>query len=410
MTRADRPKAAASRGEVVIWEECARDGAQAKTIMSGAERVAVARRTGSIFGAGGPDHVIFAAGFPAIGPQEVRAMRELAEEVENCSLASHGRATRHDIELGLTALRDAAHPRVTFWIPVSDAVAHTLGIASKEAALARGLDCLAFAQDIGDGVPVDVALVDARPDDPGPVVAAVDALSGAGAGIVKVCDTVGRFFPRQTAAFLQAVGSRTGTATVGVHLHNDLGLALANNLEAVAAGVRVVASSWLGLGERTGLAATEQLLVALSGVVGAPETALGTPAPLWADPPDLHGVVPVAHEVSRVTGVPMKITDAIVGPGVNTISTGTPFLDRDLFRPFDPLAVLGVHPHVAVTQLASRRVLQAVAAERGLELDDAVLDAALRWVKQTAYERNTSIVDKDELFAFVAGLVAVGAR
>ncbi|MEU4343901.1 hypothetical protein AB0H00_21970 [Nocardia sp. NPDC023852] len=366
----DRPKQAASRGRLVIWEECARDGAQAKTIMSGSERALIARETGGIFGSEGPSQVIFAAGFPAIGPEEVQAMRVLAESVDNCSLASHGRATRHDIDLGRTALRDAAHPRITFWIPASDELAHALGMASRAQALQRGLDCLAYALDTCGGIPIDVALSGADANDPQYVADAV----------------------------------------VGVHLHNDLGFALANIMESVAQGVRVVASSWMGLGERNGLAATEQVVVALSGVVCSVKSAVGEPVDLWEQPPDLHRVVPIAANVSRITGVPLKVTDPICGTGVNSISTGTPFLDRGVFRPFDPMAVLGVEPRIEITQLASKRVLQAVVAQHGIALTDGELDAALRWVKSVAYERNEPIIDKVELFAFLGRNEGGGSR
>ncbi|MGO4617415.1 hypothetical protein AB4305_23920 [Nocardia sp. 2YAB30] len=399
----DRPKQAASRGRLVIWEECARDGAQAKTIMSGSERALIASETGGMFGSEGPSQVIFAAGFPAIGPEEVHAMRVLAESVDNCSLASHGRATRHDIDLGRTALRDAAHPRVTFWIPASEALAHALGMASRAQALQRGLDCLAYALDTCDGTPIDVALSGADANEPQYVADVVAALDAAGASIVKVCDTAGRFFPRQTKDFVERLCAdpSIADAVVGVHLHNDLGFALANIMESVAQGVRVVASSWMGLGERNGLAATEQVIVALSGVVCSVKSAVGEPVDLWEQPPDLHRVVPIAANVSRITGVPLKVTDPICGTGVNSISTGTPFLDRGVFRPFDPMEVLGVEPRIEITQLASKRVLQAVVAQHGIALTEGELDSALRWVKSVAYERNESIIDKEELFAFL---------
>ena len=184
---------------------------------------------------------------------------------------------------------------------------------------------------------------------------------------------------------------------------------IANNLEAVANGVRVVASSWIGLGERNGLAATEQLIFALSGTVASLPSVLGGPADLWETPPDLRRIVPIADMVSRITGVPLKVTDAISGTGVNAISTGTPFLDRDALRPFNPMEVLGVEPRIEVTQLASKRVLQAVAAERDMVLSDDELDAAMRWVKSEAYARNVSIIDKRELFAFLAGITPIVA-
>ncbi|MET8796459.1 hypothetical protein ABZV91_08380 [Nocardia sp. NPDC004568] len=401
----DRPKQAASRGRLVIWEECARDGAQAKIIMTGRERALIAQETGRILGSAGPSQLIFAAGFPAIGPEEVHAMQVLADTVDTCSLASHGRATRHDIDLALRALRGATHPRITFWIPVSDALSAALGMSSRTVALQRGLDCLDYALSAGGGIPVDVALAGAEPDDPQYSADVVATLTAAGASIVKLCDSVGRFYPRQTRNFVERVlnDPSIGDAVVGVHLHNDLGFALANTVEAVAKGVRVVASSWMGLGERNGLAATEQLIVVLSGVVCSPKNALGEPVDLWEKPPDLQRVVPTAHSVSRITGVPLKVTDAIAGTGVNSISTGTPFLDRTVFQPFDPKTVLGVEPRIEVTQLASKRVLQAVAAQYDIVLSDEELDAALRWVKSVAYQRNKAIIDREELFAFLAG-------
>lgn len=405
MTAIDMPRQAATAGRLVIWEEAARDGAQAKTIMSGDQRARIANQTGEVFGAAGPSQVIFAAGFPAIGVDEVRAMRVLAEKVDNCSLASHGRATRQDIDLGFESLRDACHPRVTFWIPVSDVMSHTLGIASRQAALDHGLEILAYALDKNAGVPIDVALVDASGSDPGHVAVAISALSDAGAGIVKVCDTVGRFYPRQIRQFFQEMFKRLGgqDVAVGLHLHNDLGFALANNLEAIALGARVVASSWLGLGERNGLAATEQLVFALSESVSATHSSLGVATDLWTVQPDLQRLVPIARAVSDITEVPIKVTDAIVGTGVNTISTGTPFLNPDVFRPFDPQALLGVDPQVHLTQLASKRVLQAIAAERDLVLTDAALDSAMHWVKAKAYQRNTPIIEKPELFGYLSG-------
>ena len=81
--------------------------------MNGQQRARVARETGDIFGDDGPGHVIFAAGFPAIGPDEIQAMRVLAESVDNVSLASHGRATR-------TRRRPRAHGAAQRRLPARD--------------------------------------------------------------------------------------------------------------------------------------------------------------------------------------------------------------------------------------------------------------------------------------------------
>jgi 2-isopropylmalate synthase len=398
----DLARQSARSGRLVIWEEAARDGAQGKTLMTAVQRIALARATGGLFGAHGPHHVIFAAGFPSICGEEFEIVRQLADEVDDCTLASHGRATREDIELGLRALAGAAHARVTFFIPVSPRMSHVLGLGTPAVALRKGLDMLAFALDRAGGVPVDVTLAMVTQADPQFVADAVAQLTHAGAAIVKLCDTVGEFYPRQCRRYFEEVFARLGDdEVVGAHLHNDFGFALTNNLEAVGAGVRVVGSSWLGIGERNGLAPTEQMLFALGH---APETLperLEIPAEIWRTPPALRGLVPIARTVSAWTGVPLRVTDAIVGTGVNSISTGTPFHAPSVFQPFDPEEVLGVPLEVQLTHLANRQVINAVAAERGVELSAHQAAAAMRWVKTEAYRRGHAVISKSEFFAYL---------
>ncbi|WP_405443004.1 hypothetical protein OG373_36575 [Streptomyces avidinii] len=66
MVYVDVVRESAAAGRVVLWEESARDGAQAKTLMTPGFRVELARATGRIFGLDGARHVVFAAGFSAV--------------------------------------------------------------------------------------------------------------------------------------------------------------------------------------------------------------------------------------------------------------------------------------------------------------------------------------------------------
>ena len=74
------------------------------------------------------------------------------------------------------------------------------------------------------------------------------ALSSAGASIIKLCDTVGGYYPNACRRFFETLSARLAGADVvlGVHLHNDLGFALSNNLEAIRAGIRLQFSSEIG--------------------------------------------------------------------------------------------------------------------------------------------------------------------
>ena len=102
--------------------------------------------------------------------------------------------------------------------------------------------------------------------------------------------------------------------------------------------------------------------------------------------------------MSERTNVAMNMTHPIVGPGVNSISTGTPFVHPESFRPFDPEAVLGIRPTVVLSALASLRVVRAVASRLGFDLTDDEAKVALRWVKQTCYRHIAGTLD-DEMFA-----------
>jgi isopropylmalate/homocitrate/citramalate synthase len=398
----DLVRSTAKAGGLVIWEEAARDGAQAKTLMTAEQRVAVARATGDLFGKHGPHHVIFAAGFPAISTEEFEIMRQLADQVDNCTLAHHGRARRDDIDLGVRALGSAKYARLTFFIPVSAKTAAAMGFKEPAAALERGLDILAYALDKGSGMPVDVALVDIVHADPGAVADAAMKLTDAGASIIKLCDTVGAFYPNSCRRFFDALFARlSDDLLIGFHQHNDLGLALPNNLEAIRTGVRIVASSWLGIGERNGLAPTEQMIFALGFQPESLVDRLGCEAKFWLTPPDLHGILPIARAVSKFVGLPIRVTDAIIGTGVNSISTGTPFRDTTAFRLFDPAQVLGMTPEVTLTHLASRYVIVAVAAEGGMTLEEPAVEEAMRWVKARAYQQGRAEVSKAKFFDYL---------
>ena len=254
---------------------------------------------------------------------------------------------------------------------------------------------------------VDSSLVDVTRADPGFVADLAEALTEEGVTVIKMCDTLGMSFPLQSSTFYTMIKARVSENVVlGVHNHNDLGFGLANNIEAIRAGINVVASSWLGLAERCGLATTEQLLFALSYAPQRIVELLGCARDLWLTPPNLTCLNPIAQRVSEITGTPLKITDPVVGTSINTISTGTPFVSPDAFQPFDPETTLGVGRTIFLTQLASARVISAVGDDMGYSLTQNQIAAALRWVKTQAYHSGRAVLPRAEFRAFLDGLIA----
>ncbi|WP_306204988.1 hypothetical protein [Actinoplanes sp. RD1] len=401
MSHMDIVRESAAAGRVVVWEEAARDGAQAKTLMRAGQRVRLAREQGAMFGADGPRHVVFAAGFPAVCREEYEAVRQVATEAEGCvSVAAVCRAAAGDIDQAVASVRGSAHARVMVVVPATDAMAAVMVHGTARDALRAGVELTARTKDAG--VAVDVCFADASRADHALMAEYAARSTEAGAGVVLLADTVGCQLPAGCATMFEAVAAGAGPATVlGSHLHNDLGLGLANTLQALGAGVRVISSSWLGLAERTGLVATEQLLFLLSR---HPEAFLGPGAAPWWTAPDLTRLPGLAAQVSEATGVPLTVTTPIVGSGVGTISTGTPFVEPRIFQPFDPREVLGVEPQVLLTHLASARVVAAVAERLGYRLGREQVRAAMAWVKAHAYRAGRATVDEGTFAGYLDGL------
>ncbi|WP_223839024.1 2-isopropylmalate synthase [Nocardiopsis deserti] len=399
----DVVRESAQANRVVLWEESARDGAQAKTLIPPAARVRLARETGRIFGADGPRQVVFAAGFPAVCDEEFEAVRQVAAEAEGAvSVAAVCRGALRDVEQAVASVKGSRHARVMVVVPASEAMAQVMVHRTAAEALTAGADLVRHARGLDDGVAVDVCLADASRADHALMAHSAQELTGAGAGLVVLADTVGAQLPHDCREMFSRVRAGAGDEVVlASHLHNDLGLGLANTLQAMASGVRVVSSSWLGIAERAGMVATEQLLLLLAR---HGTELFGADAELWWREPDLTLLPGIARLVAEETGVPLSVTTPVVGTGVGTISTGTPFVHPQLFQPYDPKQLLGIEPTVVLTHLASARVVTAVASRLGRTLDREQTSAAMAWVKSRAFRTGRAVVDDHAFADYLDGL------
>lgn len=384
----------------VFWEEIARDGAQAKTILSGKQRVELAKMHANMFGENGPDHLVFAAGFISIGEDEVRAIKTLADEVDNCYLAVNCRSSKNEISDSLNALKNAKYGRVAFVMPISERMCQLMLHKSPREVLTQGIDMAKYAVDQANGIPVDVQLAASFDADPEFIAEVGSKLKEQGIAIAHLGDTRGRLYPAEVKTYMESLLKHSDDDQLyGVHFHNDLAFALDNNLECIKQNVTLAASSWMGLAERNGLVNTELLSFHLTYQAEKIIDRFGFEGKdLFITPPDLKKLKPIAQKVSKFTGVELKVTDPIVGTGVNSISTGTPFVDTKSFQPFDPEKVLGIDRTMLITQLASGRVIREVADLLGYKVTDDQVNKILVAVKKNAYRKNRSIIPEKKLF------------
>src|SRR5690606_6871763 len=136
----------------------------------------------------------------------------------------------------------------------------------------------------------------------------VQAAIEAGATTVNIPDTVGFAVPDQYAALIRYLKDNVRNiddAIISVHCHNDLGLAVANSLAAVAAGARQVEGTINGIGERAGNAALEEVVMAIktrSDFFGGVHTGVET-----------REILKASRLISRMSGLMVQRSKAIVG-------------------------------------------------------------------------------------------------
>jgi len=395
----DRIADSLKQKRIVFWEEIARDGAQAKTIMSADQRIEIAKMHGDMFNQNGPDHLVFAAGFVSIGKEEAETIRKVADHVDNCYVAVNCRSSKKEIDDSYDVIKNAKYGRIAYVLPASESLCRLMLHKTQEEVMQIGIDMAKYALDKAQGIPIDIQLAAAFDADPVFISDMASAISEQGIATVGMGDTRGRIYPKEIARFLDIVLQRSNENILfSVHLHDDMGFALVNNLASIRRGVMMPSTSWIGLAERNGLLRTELLTVHLAYETDKIGDKLDIDGEgLFLSQPNLKMLKDIASKVCEFTGVSLKTTDPIVGTGVNSISTGTPFVDTNSFQPFDPEVVLGIPKTIYVTQLASRRVIKEVSQRMGYNLSEEHISDILPIVKAKAYKTGRSIYPEQEL-------------
>ncbi len=252
-----------ARDRVFIFDTTLRDGEQSPGYsMNQEEKMRLARQLEKM----GVD--IIEAGFPAASEGDFASVRQIAREIRKPQIAGLARANAPDIDRAWEAIAEAAHPRIHTFISSSDIhlkyqLNKTRAQVLKEAraAVARAYACVKAA-----GGNVEFSPMDATRTDRDYLCEMVEAAIAEGATTINIPDTVGYTVPEEFGALIAYLFENVKNirkAVISAHCHNDLGLAVANSLVAVANGARQIECTINGIGERAGNAAMEEVVMAL---------------------------------------------------------------------------------------------------------------------------------------------------
>src|SRR5439155_14646540 len=207
---------------------------------------------------------VIEAGFAGASPGDFEGVRAVAAAVSGPTVASLARTRQEDLDAAAEALAGARRSRIHVFLATSPIhMEKKLGLEPQEVVSLTAWS-VGYAASRADEV--EFSCEDATRSDPEFVARVCRVAIEAGATTINLPDTVGYALPHQYASFLADVRRRCPElrkVTLSAHCHDDLGLAVANSLAAVHAGVGQVECTVNGIGERAGNAALEEIVIAL---------------------------------------------------------------------------------------------------------------------------------------------------
>ena len=244
---------------VMLVDTTLRDGQQSNGIgLSVSEKLLLAHQL---------DHLgidVIECGNPMESEDDHKAVESIAKEVKRPIVSALARCYVPDIERAWSALAPAVKPRLHLFIPSSDTqILHQLRRSPEQT-----LDMAIHAIEAAVRYTTDVQFtpIDALRTNIEFLVVMIESAINAGASTISIADTTGYATPSEiserVATIIQAVDN-IEAATLGIHCHNDLGMATANSIEAVENGARQVEGSIVGLGERAGCASLDEVATAI---------------------------------------------------------------------------------------------------------------------------------------------------
>jgi 2-isopropylmalate synthase len=285
---------------VRIFDTTLRDGEQSPGFsMNTADKMRMAHQLAGL----GVD--VIEAGFPIASRGDLEAVRTVAQEIRNVPVAALARARQDDVAAALEALKPAAFPRLHIFLATSDLhLKVKLNITREQALEAIDSTIRLARKRVAD---IEFSAEDAGRTDIEFLCQVCRTAVDAGATTLNLPDTVGYAVPEEYGAMFGRVREYLGDPdgiTLSAHCHDDLGLAVANSLAAIRAGVRQIECTINGIGERAGNASLEEVVVALA----VRKESFGVTTNI-----NLKHLFPTSRMLTEITGAQVAPNKAVVG-------------------------------------------------------------------------------------------------
>ncbi|SHK88612.1 2-isopropylmalate synthase [Roseovarius marisflavi] len=395
----NRVPSSASKERVVIFDTTLRDGEQSPgATMTHAEKLEIAGLLDEM----GVD--IIEAGFPIASEGDFRAVSEIAKNSKNAVICGLARANIKDIDRCWEAVKGAAQPRIHTFIGTSP-LHRAIPNLDMDQMAERIHETVTHARNLCDNV--QWSPMDATRTEWDYLCRTIEIAIKAGASTINIPDTVGYTAPVESADLIRRlIATVPGADEVifATHCHNDLGMATANALAAVAGGARQIECTINGLGERAGNTALEEVVMALK--------VRGDIMP-YATGIDTTKIMNISRRVATVSGFPVQFNKAIVGKNAFAHESGIHqdgmLKNAETFEIMRPSDVGLAETNIVMGKHSGRAALRSKLHDLGYDLADNQLKDVFVRFKELA-DRKKEVYDEDLIALVNVGIDGEGDR
>lgn len=372
------------KDRVVIFDTTLRDGEQSPgATMTLDEKLEIAELLDEM----GVD--IIEAGFPIASEGDFRAVSEIARRSTHSVICGLARANIGDIDRCWDAVKNAEKPRIHTFIGTSP-LHRAIPQLDMDQMADRIHETVTHARNLCDNI--QWSPMDATRTESDYLCRVVEIAIKAGATTINIPDTVGYTAPVESAELIQMLLARVpGTEQVvfATHCHNDLGMATANALAAVAGGARQIECTINGLGERAGNTALEEVVMALK--------VRRDIMPYFTNI-DSTKLMNISRRVATVSGFPVQFNKAIVGKNAFAHESGIHqdgmLKNAETFEIMRPEDVGLAATNLVMGKHSGRAALRSKLEELGYKLGDNQLKDVFVRFKELA-DRKKEVYDDD---------------
>jgi len=395
----NRVPSQAQKERVVIFDTTLRDGEQSPgATMTHAEKLEIAGLLDEM----GVD--IIEAGFPIASEGDFRAVSEIAANSKNSVICGLARANIKDIDRCWEAVKGAAQPRIHTFIGTSP-LHRAIPNLDMDQMADRIHETVTHARNLCDNV--QWSPMDATRTEWDYLCRTVEIAIKAGASTINIPDTVGYTAPVESADLIRRLIETVPGAdevVFATHCHNDLGMATANALAAVAGGARQIECTINGLGERAGNTALEEVVMALK--------VRGDIMP-YATGIDTTRIMNISRRVATVSGFPVQFNKAIVGKNAFAHESGIHqdgmLKNAETFEIMRPSDVGLAETNIVMGKHSGRAALRSKLHDLGYDLADNQLNDVFVRFKELA-DRKKEVYDEDLIALVNIGIDGEGER